>query len=49
MRAVDANVLVRLITRDDSKQVVAAVEEGHAWVAHAACPLESCSLSLSGS
>ncbi|HVT05186.1 MAG TPA: type II toxin-antitoxin system VapC family toxin [Thermoanaerobaculia bacterium] len=34
MRAVDTNVLVRLVTRDDSKQVVSAeafVEKG-AWV-----------------
>ena len=36
MRAVDTNVLVRLITRDDEKQVPAAesfVEKG-AWVSH---------------
>lgn len=36
MRAVDTNVLVRLITRDDQKQVVSAeafVERG-AWVSH---------------
>jgi predicted nucleic-acid-binding protein len=36
MRAVDTNVLVRLITRDDAKQVAAAerfVEPG-AWVSH---------------
>jgi len=36
MRAVDTNVLVRLITRDDPKQVHAAeafVEKG-AWVSH---------------
>ena len=36
MRAVDTNVLVRLITRDDSRQVTAAeqfVEKG-AWVSH---------------
>jgi len=36
MRAVDTNVLVRLVTRDDDKQVVAAeafVEKG-AWVSH---------------
>ena len=36
MRAVDTNVLVRLITRDDAKQVAAAerfVERG-AWVSH---------------
>ena len=38
MRAVDTNVLVRLITRDDMKQVAAAeafVEKG-AWVSHLA-------------
>ena len=38
MRAVDANLLVRLITRDDIKQVAAAeafVERG-AWVSHVA-------------
>lgn len=38
MRAVDTNVLVRLITRDDPKQVAAAeafVESG-AWVSHVA-------------
>lgn len=38
MRAVDTNVLVRLITRDDPKQVTAAdtfVERG-AWVSHVA-------------
>jgi len=36
MRAVDTNVLVRLITRDDDKQVASAeafVEKG-AWVSH---------------
>lgn len=36
MRAVDTNVLVRLVTRDDAKQVAAAerfVEPG-AWVSH---------------
>jgi predicted nucleic-acid-binding protein len=36
MRAVDTNVLVRLITRDDEKQVRAAerfVEKG-AWISH---------------
>ena len=36
MRAVDTNVLVRLVTRDDPKQVAAAerfVERG-AWVSH---------------
>ena len=36
MRAVDTNVLVRLVTRDDEKQVVSAeafVEKG-AWVSH---------------
>ena len=36
MRAVDPNVLVRLVTRDDAKQVAAAeafVERG-AWVSH---------------
>ena len=36
MRAVDTNVLVRLLTRDDTKQVAAAekfVEPG-AWVSH---------------
>ncbi|HEY2775078.1 MAG TPA: type II toxin-antitoxin system VapC family toxin [Candidatus Binatia bacterium] len=36
MRAVDSNVLVRLITRDDEKQVASAesfVEKG-AWVSH---------------
>jgi predicted nucleic-acid-binding protein len=38
MRAVDTNLLVRLITRDDPKQVAAAeafVERG-AWVSHLA-------------
>ena len=38
MRAIDTNVLVRLITRDDGKQTVAAeafVEKG-AWVSHLA-------------
>lgn len=38
MRAVDTNVLVRLITRDDARQVIAAdrfVERG-AWVSHLA-------------
>jgi predicted nucleic-acid-binding protein len=38
MRAIDTNVLVRLITRDDPKQVAAAeafVEKG-AWVSHLA-------------
>lgn len=38
MRAVDTNVLVRLITRDDTRQVSAAdrfVEKG-AWVSHLA-------------
>lgn len=38
MRAVDTNVLVRLVTRDDPKQVVAAeafVEQG-AWISHLA-------------
>ena len=38
MRAVDTNVLVRLLTRDDPRQVVSAdrfVEKG-AWVSHLA-------------
>jgi predicted nucleic-acid-binding protein len=38
MRAIDTNVLVRLMTRDDAKQVTAAeafVEKG-AWVSHLA-------------
>ena len=38
MRAVDTNILVRLVTRDDAKQVAAAeafVAEG-AWVSHLA-------------
>jgi predicted nucleic-acid-binding protein len=38
MRAVDTNVLVRLVTRDDAKQVAVAeafVEKG-AWVSHLA-------------
>jgi len=38
MRAVDTNVLVRLVTRDDPKQVAAAeafVEQG-AWISHLA-------------
>ena len=38
MRAVDTNVLVRLVTRDDTRQVAAAesfVERG-AWVSHVA-------------
>ncbi len=36
MRAVDTNVLIRLLTRDDSKQVAAAEEfvERGAWVSH---------------
>lgn len=36
MRAVDTNVLVRLITRDDAKQAAAAEVfiEGGAWVSH---------------
>lgn len=36
MRAVDTNVLVRLVTRDDPKQVTAAETfiEGGAWVSH---------------
>lgn len=36
MRAVDTNVLVRLVTRDDPKQVAAAEEfvEKGAWVSH---------------
>jgi predicted nucleic-acid-binding protein len=36
VRAVDANVLVRLVTRDDPKQVTAAETfiEGGAWVSH---------------
>ncbi len=38
MRAVDTNVLVRLITRDDPKQVAAAEAfvSGGAWVPHLA-------------
>jgi predicted nucleic-acid-binding protein len=38
MRAIDTNVLVRLITRDDSKQAAAAEEfvEKGAWVSHLA-------------
>jgi predicted nucleic-acid-binding protein len=38
MRAVDTNVLVRLITRDDSKQVAKADHwiDGGAWVSHLA-------------
>jgi predicted nucleic-acid-binding protein len=38
MRAIDTNVLVRLVTRDDARQVAAAeafVEKG-AWVSHLA-------------
>jgi predicted nucleic-acid-binding protein len=38
MRAVDTNVLVRLVTRDDNRQVAAAepfVENG-AWISHLA-------------
>ena len=38
MRAIDTNVLVRLLTRDDARQVTAAeafVEKG-AWVSHLA-------------
>ncbi len=38
MRAIDSNVLVRLLTRDDARQVAAAeafVEKG-AWVSHLA-------------
>lgn len=36
MRAVDTNVLVRLLTRDDAKQVTAAEAfiKGGAWVSH---------------
>lgn len=36
MRAVDTNVLVRLVTRDDPKQATAAERfiEGGAWVSH---------------
>ena len=36
MRAVDTNVLVRLLTRDDTKQVAAAERflEREAWVSH---------------
>lgn len=36
MRAIDTNVLVRLITRDDQKQTAAAEEfvEKGAWVSH---------------
>jgi predicted nucleic-acid-binding protein len=36
MRAVDTNVLVRLVTRDDAKQAAAAEVfiEGGAWVSH---------------
>lgn len=36
MRAVDTNVLVRLVTRDDAKQAAAAERfiEGGAWVSH---------------
>jgi predicted nucleic-acid-binding protein len=36
MRAVDTNVLVRLVTRDDARQVNAAERfiEGGAWVSH---------------
>ncbi|MGH8673168.1 MAG: PIN domain-containing protein [Burkholderiales bacterium] len=38
MRAVDTNVLVRLVTRDHAKQVAAAETfvEGGAWVSHLA-------------
>lgn len=38
MRAVDTNVLVRLLTRDDARQVAAAEEfvDGGAWVPHLA-------------
>jgi predicted nucleic-acid-binding protein len=37
MRAVDTNVLVRLVTRDDAKQTAAAerfVKAGGAWISH---------------
>jgi predicted nucleic-acid-binding protein len=36
MRAVDTNVLVRLVTRDDPRQVTAAERfvEGGAWISH---------------
>jgi predicted nucleic-acid-binding protein len=36
MRAIDTNVLVRLLTRDDAKQVVAAERfvAGGTWVSH---------------
>jgi predicted nucleic-acid-binding protein len=46
MRAVDTNLLVRLITRDDVAQVAAAerfVEKG-AWVSHLALAEMSCVL-----
>ena len=38
MRAVDTNILVRLVTRDDTKQVAAAEAfvSGGAWVPHLA-------------
>lgn len=46
MRAVDTNVLVRLLTRDDAKQAVAAdafIAKG-AWVSHLAVAEASCVL-----
>ena len=46
MRAVDTNVLVRLLTRDDARQVAAAekfVERG-AWVSHLVLAEATCVL-----
>jgi hypothetical protein len=47
MRAVDTNLLVRLIVRDDLKQVDAAEAfvAGGAWISH--LPLGTCDRSLS--
>lgn len=44
MRAVDTNVLVRLITRDDKKQVESAEEfvSKGAWVSHLVLAETSC-------
>ena len=47
MRAVDTNVLVRLLTRDDQKQAAAAETfiKGGAWVSHLVMAETTCVLS----
>jgi predicted nucleic-acid-binding protein len=47
MRAVDTNVLVRLVTRDDAKQAARADEfvHGGAWVSHLVLAETTCVLS----